>query len=487
MKSKQSLFLMSARILSAIVTFVSVRFFIRWFGLEQYGAYSIGQNMFTFAGLIDPGVFVGAARRMTEAFHHGNADEGWRIHRTQMGLGIVIGLLGIVGFAIFGTIYPLPMFSRTNGILFMTLMGVQFSASWMLQYVAAALAARDKFSLQATTTFLSTFGGAVTALILGYTQRSMLMVAAGYGFGTLGGLMLGLLWIKFRDPDFRLRVGFESAIAKDLIHQGFTNYPNRVAGTFSNRADKPIIGVRFPALSGIYGNIGRPAEILTDLIGGAVETTQPDITRSVQVGSEEASQKLHRNSLVIWSMACCLMMVPCAFGDKLLKLWLPDVLFPTGGIVMICVAINYAGELHYRALGTIYVARGTLYRSVWFPAVNGIATVLLTMPVVTHFGLLGIGLMNAGFSLVQLYPRILHVLPETEGHFPVGRHFSRSAGILLVSGAFCGLGYGLCQWISSPWLILLAPIFAACALLSCLGLKLAPAPRFMARFGFQIH
>ncbi|MFX8414334.1 hypothetical protein ABTL42_19735, partial [Acinetobacter baumannii] len=67
MKSKQSLFLMGARILSALVTLISMRFFITWFGEERYGTYLVGQNFFIFVGLIDPGIFVGGARRITEA------------------------------------------------------------------------------------------------------------------------------------------------------------------------------------------------------------------------------------------------------------------------------------------------------------------------------------------------------------------------------------------------------------------------------------
>ena len=487
MKSKQSLFLMGARVLSALVTVVSMRFFINWFGDEKYGAYLVGQNFFFFVGLLDPGIFVGAARRMTEAFHHDRTEEAWRIHRTQFTLGVIIVLVGIGAFALLGAVLPLKSFSLNTSNTLMTFIGVQFAAAWLLQYIAAALAARDKFSLQGTTTFLSTFTGAVAALVLGSRPpHSLVLVAAGYGFGTLAGLLMGLVWIKIKDPEFRLVFGVDKDIAADLAHQGLTNYPNRVAGTVSNRSDRQIIGVPFPGIAGHYQFIARPVEIMTDLIGGVIETTQPDITRSAQVGPEVAASKLHRNALVIWAMACCLMMVPSAFGDTVLRVWVPGKFFPFAGLVMVCTALNYAGELHYRALGTIYVARGTLYRSVWFPAINGLATVILTMPIVRAYGLAGIGIMNAVFSLVQLYPRILHVRPETEGHFPIARHFFRTMGILVVAGAYAGLGYMLSQRFVSLWIVLLAPVFAAAALLTCLALRLSPAPQFLARFGFQI-
>ena len=488
MKSKQSLFLMAARMLSALVTLMSMRFFINWFGEEKYGAYLFGQNFFIFVGLLDPGIFVGAARRMTEAFHHNRDEEGWRIHRTQLTLGIGIVLAGILVFTLLGAILPLKTFPLQTSIVLMAFLGIQFAAAWLLQYIAAALAARDKFSLQGTTTFLSTFNGALAALVLGSREpHSLVLVAAGYGFGTLAGLLLGLIWIRIKDPEFRLALGIDKEIARDLTHQGLTNYPNRFAGTVSNRSDRQLIGPFHSfVVSGHYQFIARPVEIMTDLIGGAIETTQPDITRSVQIGPEDASQKLHRNALVIWAMACCLMMVPSAFGDTVLRLWVPGKFFPFAGLVMVCTALNYAGELHYRALGTIYVAKGTLYRSVGFPAVNGLATLILTVPIVRAYGLAGIGVMNAVFSLVQLYPRIRHVQPEAEGHFPVRRHLLRSLGILLVAGGFAALGYGLSQWFVSLWIVLLAPLFAAGALLSCLALRLSPAPRFLAKFGFQI-
>jgi len=180
-------------------------------------------------------------------------------------------------------------------------------------------------------------------------------------------------------------------------------------------------------------------------------------------------------------MACSFMMVPCAFGSAIMHLWVPDKIFGSASLVMLCVALNYAGELHYRALGTAYVARGTLYRSVWFPAANGVATVLLTMPIVRAYGLAGIGIMNAVFSLVQLYPRIKHVGTETGGLFPVARHFSKSMGILGICGVLTWVGFEINLRSSSHWVILLAPVLACVAFAACVALRLAPPPKLLQR------
>jgi hypothetical protein len=499
MKSRQSLSLIVARLLSTAVTFVSMRLFLQWFGREINAAFTFAASLGFFISLIDVGVYVGGARRITEAFHLGDDEAAWRINRVQFSLGLIVTIFSLIAFPLVALVQPLEGFTTSRAMLFLELMAIQFCCNWFVQYIAAALSARGRFGLQGTLTFLTSFGGTFGSLVFGFATHDVMCIAEGAAAGSIAGLLLGILQIRLLDREYRFGLAFDLRLAKDLIHQGLTNYPNRVAGTFSNRSDRPIIYSYQPALANDYQYICRPAEVLTDLLGSAIETMQPEATRSSLDGHRVAAAKLHRNSLLVWTLACSFLVVPCSVGSEFLRMWVPSMFstpagFEAAALVMICASLNYAGELHYRALGTAYVAKGTLYRSVWFPALNGVATVMLTLPILKSSGgilermglhggwsypLLGVGLMNAAFSLVQLYPRIKHVGRETGGHFEVGAHFRKSMAIFGVACGWTLVGLFLAHSWASPTVLLFGPALSVLTFLLCIQFGLTPKPSFL--------
>lgn len=486
MKSRHSLSLMLARLLSLLVTFISVPLLRRWLGSDLYGVYALGLNFYPFVSLLDVGFSIGAQKRMTEAFHAGRADEAWRIQRVQLGLGLLVAVGGIALYALLGLVYPFRHLPAGQTLPFLALMGVQFAASWLGLYVSGALAARDKFALVGLINFLLVIGGALGALWATYAFRTLVALAAGYGCGAAAGLLLAIALLKALDPDLRLRPRFERETAREIAQDGLPNYPNRVVGTFSNRSDRQIIGAYRERMAGDYQIVCRPIEILYELLGSTVDTLQPEVTRGLSEGPAEAAQTLHRNSLIVWAVACSFLVVPAAFGGPVIRLWLGEPLFGLEGAVMLGVALSYACELHYRALGTVYVARGTLYRTAWFPLANALFTVALTYPVVSRYGLFGVAAMNGALSLVQIYPRIANVRREVDGAYPVGRHFLASLAILLLASLFALGGYALAESSVSPWIsVAAAPVVCLACLAACVLSGLSPAPRFLHRYGLK--
>lgn len=487
MKSRQSLLLIGARVLSLLVTLVSTPFFYSWLGKERYGLYAIGLNYYLFVSLLDIGFNVGAQKRMTEAFHEGDDEAAWRIHRVQLLCGFGVILLAYAVYLLLGLTQHIPGISYAETKPFFAFIGLQFCASWASLYFSSVLSARHKFGMQGLMYFLTTFCAASGALLLAYDYRTIVSVAAGYGVGSFVGLAVFMIVLKIRDPGFQLRMSWDGEIVKDIARLGATNYPNRFVGTVANRSDRQIIFTYFnTALAGMYAIASRPAEIGTELLASMVDTMQPEVTKSVRDGMEKASAVLHRNSLIVWAVACSCLIVPSSMGESLIHQWMHRDLFELQGLVTWMIAINYAGELHYRALGTLYVAKGTLYRTVWFPAANAVLTLALTLFVVRSWGLPGVGVMNALFTLVQLYPRIAIVRSETEGLFPVRAHFLKSLGILGVTAAFSVAGYWLAFAMGKSLLSLLfAPVLAGVCLLTCIYSGLSDVPSALKRPGIR--
>ena len=487
MKSRNSLYLILARLLSLIVTLVSAPLFLDWLGKERYGLYAIGLNYYLFVSLIDIGFNVGAQKRMTEAFHVGDAERAWRIHRVQLLCGFSVVFAAYLLYLLLGFTQHIRGISFEETKPFFAFLGLQFCASWASLYFSSVLAAQNKFSLQGAMFFLTTFCAAAGALAMAYHYRTVVSVAAGYGCGSLVGLGIFLVILKIQDPAFQLRLSYDKDIARDIGKVGATSYPNRLLGTFANRSDRQLIGTFVDiGLAGWYATACRPAEVVTELLGSMIDTTQTEITKRVHESAEKGSAALHRNSLIVWAVACSFLVVPCSMGESIIRQWMHRDLFALQGLVMLGIAINYAGELHYRALGTYFVAKGTLYRSVWFPAANAVLTLAFTIPVVREWGLPGVGVMNALLTVVQLYPRMAIMRKETGGHFPVGRHFLKSMGIFGLSGGFCAVGYWLSWTMDKSLLSLLAaPVLAFGCLWACIGLGLTPAPTFLGRFGFK--
>lgn len=467
-----------------IIAFFSAPLFKRWLGLELYGVFTTGQNFFLFVSLIDVGFNVGAQKLMTEAFHDEAPDRAWLIHRVQLALGLGVASVGLLLYLGIGLFQRNALLSPAESVQFFLSMGLNFGALWGCLYFSSVLAAQAKFQHVSLMYFLVTLCASMGALGMAWKFRTVVPLAAGYGVGSVVGLALFILILKRLYPLFRLRPAFDKPIAKDIFRLGATSYyPYRVATTFSNRSDRQIIAYSVSyALSGAYALMCRPAEIGKDLLTSMVETMQPEVTRDAHVSLEKASQTLHRNCLIVWMIGCAALIVPCAMGESILHQWIREDVGANQGLVLWLMAINYGAELHYVSLSTINTTRGTLARVSPFPAVNAVLTLACTLFFVRRYGLLGVGIMNAAFSIIQLYPRIYVMKWETDGHFPIARHFWLSAGIFAVACFYSWLGWSASFAFHKSLLSLaLVPVLGAATLATCIGLRLSPAPRFFAR------
>lgn len=482
-KLRSSAYLIAANVLAVAIQFFSVPFFMRWFGLDGYGAYLYVVSIWGYVALACPDFATGAQKRITENMATNRRDLAKAIYQAQSAGVLSNAFLAIALGLVFGFVFRLPGKGVPNfpimGAFFLAGLGFAFRA--VSGAANALLAATERFGAMAIRQSIETLVAAVASILLAFLMRSPVAILLGGAVGAAAGLATNLVILRSVRAEFPLLPKVDWRILRDLLLLHFKALPHGIVNQMASGLDRlllPFAGCSYAVITNYTVGYRLP-EQLAGLLAPAIDTIVPDLTRQSATDRSGFAKALDRYGLQALMFSAAFILVPCGWGGPFLRLWLGKLAPAGGALVVLLIGFYFCLNFYFSTLTRAFRATGEMHFVVPFSGLNAIGTLLLTVPAARWAGIVGVAAMNAAINGVQIVPFAFYMRLAAR-LFPSGLHALRAlciVGIASVAAYGCyllGLSPALAK---TPWLCIgLAPVSAAATAALIAGLRLAPIP-----------
>ena len=489
-KLRSSAYLIAANLLTPIIGFVSVPFFLRWFGEAGYAGYLYVVAVWGYVSLICPDYATGAQKRITEALA-GDAEHAAKAVYQALIAGVLANAACAFALGLlFGFIFHLPGGGAAGFPIMAAFLlcagGYAFRA--VSGAIDALLRATERFGAMAARQSVETLTAAVAAFAFAYVTRSPAAILLGGAVGAGVGLAGNLLILRHTRSRFVTKPRVDRRILGDLFLLNLKALPHAMVNQAAGGLDRlllPFGGLSITAVKN-YALPYRLPETLSNLIAPAIDTTVPELTRQSASGHEGFGRSIDRYGLQSLVCGAALILVPSGWGAPFLKLWLNRMAPHEGGLVVLLIGFYFCLNFYFSTLTRAFRATGEMHYVVPFSGLNAIGTLALTIPAAHLAGIVGVAAMNAAINGVQVVPFAFFLRRAAARSFPAGSHVLKALGILTFgsAGAFGCYCLTLTPFVvARPWLCLPgAPLAALATLLILAYLGPAPLPSGLVRF-----
>lgn len=493
-KAKSSIFLSAASVFGLGLNFLALPWLIRWIGVNEFGLFGYIQVIVLYVGLIDLGYTHGAVKRMTEAFGREDREQAWLVQRCLTTIHIRLGLIGFgilallsgaaaASPAIASWLFPPGTADVYQRDILLVLIGVAFFIGAISGALAPVFIATERFQSMAIRDALQRIVALAAGLWAAYTYGTLFAYILASTLGTVTGFLFNFFTLKRAFADFRLRPGSDKEVFKDLRTIGARSYVHRIGSMMANSIHKPLMAqADSAALIAKYELASRVPEAIKAVVDPVSQTVLPQLTREAADNSTAFARSVERYSMIGLGLGISLILVPCGFALAILKVWAGNnpAVTPVTDVVLLLLAIYFTFELFFIMLTKAFYAQGNMHYMAPFSIFNGIATLLLTVPMVRNFGLVGVAVQNVFIDLAQLVPMLFVVRKYAAKELRVWSQLfnvllSVGIGITIAVGSFYMVRLEV--FANSPWLaIALIPVFSGATFFLLVGLRLTPMP-----------
>ncbi len=494
--SRNSIALTASGLIAGLVQLFAVREYVILLGLPRYGVYSFVAAFTAYALLVTPALSMACQKRITEAFHAHDLDSAKKYQRTGSFLTLAFTVLGIAVFVGTGLFYSVPgaHLGRNELLALFSAATVIYCAALWNQMLVANLSANDRFQAVAAVQILDRLSGTIISIVCVYHFRSPLWILVGTGAGNVVALACNALVLK-RLKTMALRPVNYVSESKDIRRLVTVGYPHRLLTAIGNSSDRllfPYAHVQDSmARLGSYNVAYRIPELIQVALYQIINVVLPKITRLTASNSRELGPALDRYGIFV-AVLGAVVILPISFaGQPLLRILLPSGATSETTLTMALIGVYFSAQMYISLFTQTYYASGELQYAAVFSGFNAAATLILTIPFARQFGIVGLGLMNAGIGLLQVFPYATFVKRTGKFDFPVRDHFKKLLAILGIGLAFSTAEYqffSLPSFVNHSWyVVVVLPLTMSASLGLILLMKLSPlthslALRLVSRF-----
>lgn len=451
------------------------------------GAAGFGACVFLIAvgrwvGLIDLGFHDGSQRLMTQAFDSGDSAKGFSVARTYVRLLLVHAAAGFLVFLLLSQVIHVPEFGRGVDMrgLFLAA-GATFAGQYLFFGSCIYFNSRRQFGHLAVSSGVQTLVSAASALALTLWLRVPEAYLAGfaagnallaiYNFATASSQSSGVTGVR----------GFDRDAFGYSLRFGAKLYLTRVCAVVTATFDRILVtnALGAPAVTP-YASAARIPEAAQEVLPINLPVL-PEITRAQMEGPERFAESVQTNTVTVFAVSCAAILVPCAFAEPLLSVWLGDKYSPEMAWVMLLVGAHGALQMLYTGLAQAMIAHGSPERVLPFTLYNAVVLLALAYPSAVTFGIVGVAGLRLAIHLVQFVPILSFTRRTVVPNVDLGKWLGSLGGTLVVA-CFFAAGAVLTWQLPSPWIsIALVPLFSALFLAVVHFSRLAPMPERVVR------
>ena len=400
-----------ARLFGVVLQFFFLRACLEWLG-KGYDGYLFAVSCAAFIGFADLGILVATQRFMGEAMAMGDLVRVATLYRFASRIYPILAGIALASFIGFAFAYDALWRTKSTDphTLLLVLCGVQ-AATLVLINPATTIAyclgrfreVAGIYAIQAALMPLIGF------LVVWYYRTPESLAASTLAGACLTAfLAYRMCGAKSLPPPRKL----DRQEVRNVLQMGARAYPNTITTIVGNNADR--IQVERAGMSGslvAYSVAGRVPEQIAQLLAPIGNTVYPELTRLAPTDEVAFARAMERNVRFTLVLAACIVLVPCAFSECILRTWLGThsySLLPAGVVlVMPLMALYRALELVYSVISAAFFAKGVPQLVLPFSIFNATVTVFATVPMYRWQGIAGVGLMNALIDVAQLVPTVL--------------------------------------------------------------------------------
>ncbi len=479
-KTKGAILLSGVRFLSLAVNFLSVPFLLAILGEGLYGGCLFAVMLSRYFWLMDPGFSDGAQLRMYQSHHEEDRAETARVWSNHITLAFAYSFLGALLLFAVGVAIPLKDFDSSRVALFGAA-AVQFFFITLFNANQLLHSTRRQFQVVSTLNALNGVGGMVSAVVLTAIFRTPAAYVLGLAVGSCAAVTYGMVHSVRSLPREHIKFGIQSGLAREFLKVGWRNFPNRVGSVLSGTADRFLVTGTLGTIQNTHlNNSAKLSDATNDLLGSLTQTSQPELASAALKGDEAFGQALERNGRIVLAVASSFVLVPAGFAAVILTVWLGQRQPPDGEILMLGAGVYGAFQALFSLIGAAFFVRGQAHRILPFVLWNGLTTLLATIPLTHWFGLAGVAYLKIGIQTLQWYPLLVYTQRHIAPTLSAGRFFSATLRILLIAGAYCGVGMVVSKALADRGLhwvgVLLMPIFVVLSLGTIFAFRLADLP-----------
>jgi O-antigen/teichoic acid export membrane protein len=476
---------MGATGIGVVLQLLAVPLYRQWLGEDGYGIVLFLIALIGYVGLLDLGFGHGAIKRMVEALEAGDLERSQRIQRCHLFLQVGLSLLGLAVFGSFALYVQTPpgyQLGPDQRSLLFVLTGVQFAFVALHANMSAVYVSHELFVRAAVRDAAIRLGSVALTVAAVAVYRHPIAFLASTALTGAVGFVVNLAAVRRYGHNYHLLPRWDGGIARDLAIIAFRGYLHRMGSVVSNSAHMLIIPYATQAaVLARYHIPSRIPEALNNILGTSAQTVLPKLTRDALVPGPGFARSIDRYAMIGLCLGLAFVLIPSAFGEPLLELWLRGDAIPGGALVVLLLGIYFALELYFAFIAKVFYALGNQHRLALFSLFNAVATIVLTIPMVRAYGIVGVAAQKVLIDLLQIVPMALVLRRHASSEFSVGRHLVRvSAALAIGIGLAVGL-YLAGQALQTLWFLLALPLAAVVTVLVLAGLRLMPVPEGITR------
>jgi O-antigen/teichoic acid export membrane protein len=454
---------------------------------DVLGAAGFGACVFLLAlgrwvGLIDIGFHDGTQRQLTQAFDANDERRGFSVWHTFRSLLFFHATVGFLLFLLLSQVpYIAHLVGGTHNWPLFVAAGATFAGQYLFFGASIYFNSRRHFGYLAISNGSQILLSAVLALALTVWLRRPEAYLAGfavgnglvalYNFGTASRQASSVADVRKFDRDAFM---YSFRFGRKL-------YLTRVATVVTSTFDRMLV-TKALGLSSVthYNSAARIPEAGQEILP-VNQTILPDLTKAHSEGKAEFARVVEKNTLTVLSVACGAILVPCAFSQPVLRLWLGDKFVPEMAWVMLLLGAYAALQVFFSSLALSMIANESPEKVLPFTLYNAVLLLALAYPAAVAYGIIGVAALRLAINVLQFCPIIVFTRNTVVPDVDVGAWLGRLAGTFLLAGLFA---FGAVEtWnFGSDWMALaLIPAFSLGYLVVCHTTKLSPLPDSVVR------
>jgi O-antigen/teichoic acid export membrane protein len=378
-----------------VLTIVLTPVILHYIGTAEYGIFALAMVFVSFLGLIDFGMGPVVGRFLAASLATSNYVEA----RSVLGTGIVVysavGLVGALTAAVFGVLLVPRILSLSpeledTAAFVMSVAGLGFLASALLNPIGAIPSALQRFDVAATARVISTSLGAVATVLvlwLGFGVRGLIIVTV-----MQSALMLALVARARRLlPEVPLRPAWHPALLRKMTSFSGYSFVSNLAGSFLFQIDKFVLGALTSVSVVTYYVV--PSNLAQRLHAGVARLTGIALPVSTDLharGEDEALRTFYVRATRVVALVNVSFAVPgFIFAREILLEWVGPEFATTSFetlrlLILTYVALSLTALPYYFTLGV-----GRPQVSAWFNVVTAVINLVLIVILIPPYGLIG--------------------------------------------------------------------------------------------------
>lgn len=404
---KNALSLVLANLIGSFLQIVSVSLYLKFLGKDLYSIYIVVATICGYLSIVVPD-FTVASQKLIIDCSSNQAGEGRFVLRSHLALSLAYSLVLLALHLV--AAFVAHAFYKPLGIavpLAIVLSGIATSLATVSGVYTALLSAKKAFVRLAYVSIVASVLSTAAGLYIAYRTSSLISLFISGLINSAVQLVLLFAWSRAYGERTAARPSAD--YKKRILVISYRAYLHKVVNLFAGSLDRLMLAKASNNLSNVtdYSLSYRVPEALAGIVSPAISSIVPGLTEKFSVSSKAAVDSLVKYLRMTAYFCALWIVVPCAYGQPLLDIWLGKNAPQQGLWIVLLIGAYFYFNLYYAVATRIFHASGEMHFVAPFSGFNALATLIFSIPVVKCCGIVGLAGMNAMINLVQLFPFLL--------------------------------------------------------------------------------